>query len=60
MRLADDDENLAWPIIPGNPAYTDNNLFSRIFECLGSRINSLSFVVTAREINAVKGRVCTL
>ncbi|KAL2687924.1 hypothetical protein Neosp_005494 [[Neocosmospora] mangrovei] len=54
-------ENLNWPDIPGRPGrFRNGNLFSRIMECLGSKVNDVNFVITIRDINYVKGKLMGL
>ncbi|GKU12195.1 hypothetical protein FLAG1_11670 [Fusarium langsethiae] len=48
-------EQGGWPAIPGNPEFDNDNLWSRLFEVLGSRDNVDNFVITDEEINAIKG-----
>ncbi|KAF5678234.1 hypothetical protein FCIRC_6517 [Fusarium circinatum] len=42
-----------FPRITGG--FDDSNLLSRMFECLGSKLNFKNFVIISREVNAVKG-----
>ncbi|KAG9495650.1 hypothetical protein J7337_012204 [Fusarium musae] len=50
-----------FPRIEGrSSALSDQNLVSRMFDCLGSRDNFRNFVIVARPINAVKGRLMQL
>jgi hypothetical protein len=50
-------EQGGWPAIPGNPGFDNDNIWSRLFEILGSRNNVDNFVITDQEINSVKGVV---
>ncbi|KAK7420695.1 hypothetical protein QQZ08_010276 [Neonectria magnoliae] len=44
-------ENDAWLEIPGNPGFSNGNLFSRPMECLGSQINNRNFIVADETLN---------
>ncbi|EWG55818.1 hypothetical protein FVEG_17600 [Fusarium verticillioides 7600] len=50
-----------FPHISGrDDAFDDQNLLTRVFECLGSRDNFRNFVIVVGPINAIKGRVMKL
>ncbi|KAH7191785.1 uncharacterized protein B0J16DRAFT_379674 [Fusarium flagelliforme] len=47
-------EQGVWPAIPGNPGFDNGNIWSRLFEVLGSHNDVDNFVITDEEINAVE------
>ncbi|RSL94203.1 hypothetical protein CDV31_014405 [Fusarium ambrosium] len=53
MQIAQED-GWEWPPIPSSELYASGNLFNRIMECLGSKQNEATLVVTIRDINYVK------